>query len=249
MIDHGIDNGFIPDSTLFRFFKTLERGTDYFLAMYTTAKKEKSHEIRSEDEYMAGQLNATGELDDTQFIGSAVFRNGVMIDKLTGQETRNINILDDSTNIHDILVDIPDPFSDDQLQFAAKIMKTENNKVKMDLKGQRPKIFITIPLKIEIMSNPSMVNYTEKKNQQIVKKHIADHIKTLNEKLLEKTQTKFKGVPYPLSMYARKYFGTIQEYKKFNWGKSYQKADIHVKVDVDIVDYGKRTKKPPRVGA
>ena len=249
MIDHGIDNGFIPDSTLFRFFKTLERGTDFYLAMYTTANKEKNPEVRSEDEYMAGQLNATGEVGATQFIGSAVFKNGVMINKLTGQETRNINILDDSTSIQDILVDIPDPFSKDKLQFAARIMKTENNKVKMDLKGQRPKIFITIPLKIEIISNPSMVNYTEKKNQLIVKKQIAAHIETLNEKLLKKTQTKFKGVPYPLSMYARKYFGTIQEYKKFNWGKSYQKADIHVKVDVEIIDYGKRTKKPPRVGA
>ncbi|WHY67816.1 Ger(x)C family spore germination protein [Neobacillus sp. SuZ13] len=249
MINHGIENGFIPDSTLFRFFTTLERGTDFFLAMYTTAAMEKNPQIKSEDEYMAGQLDATGELDATQFIGSAVFRNGMMIDKLTGQETRNINILDDSTNIHDILVDIPDPFSDDQLQFAARVMKTESNKVEMDLKGQRPKIFITIPLKIEIISNPSMVNYTEKKNQQIVKKQIAAHIKTLNEKLLKKTQTKFKGVPYPLSMYARKYFGTIQEYKKFNWGKSYQKADIHVKVDVEIVDYGKRIKKPRTVGA
>ncbi|WP_144554429.1 Ger(x)C family spore germination protein [Bacillus sp. X1(2014)] len=248
MVNHGIENGFIPDSTLFKFFKTLERGTDLYLAMYTTANKEKNPEIRSEDEYMAGQLNATGEVGTTQFIGSAVFKNGVMINTLNGQETRNINILDDSTNIHDILVDIPDPFSDDQLQFAARIMKTENNKVKMDLKGQRPKIFITIPLKIEIISNPSMVNYTEEKNQQIVKKQIAAHIKTLNEKLLKKTQTKFKGAPYPLSMYARKYFGTIQEYKKFNWGKSYQKADIHVKVDVEIVDYGKRTKKPPKVG-
>ena len=71
MINHGIENGFIPDSTLFRFLKRWNRGTDLFLAMYTTAKKEKNPEIKSEDEYMAGQLNATGELDDTQFIGSS----------------------------------------------------------------------------------------------------------------------------------------------------------------------------------
>jgi spore germination protein KC len=249
MVNHGIENGLIPDSTLFRFFKTLERGTDLFLAMYTTAEKEKNPEIRSEDEYMAGQLNATGELDSTQFIGSAVFRNGVMIDKLTGQETRTINILDDSTDIRDILMDIPDPFSNKQKQFAARVMKTENNKVKMNLKGPTPKIFITIPLKIEIISNPSMVNYTKIKNQQIVKRQIANHLKTMNEKLLKKTQTKLKGVPYPLSMDARKYFGTIQEYKKFNWGKSYPEADIKVKVDMEIVDYGKITKKPSKVGA
>ena len=61
--------------------------------MYTTAKREKNPHIKGEDEYLAGQLNATGEIDDTQFIGSAVFKNGVMIDKLNGQETRIVNIL------------------------------------------------------------------------------------------------------------------------------------------------------------
>ena len=88
----------------------MERGTDLSLAMYTTAEREKNPTIKEEDEYIAGQVNATGELDDTQFIGSAVFKNGKMIDKLTGEETRTVNILDDTTNIKDILVNFPDPF-------------------------------------------------------------------------------------------------------------------------------------------
>ena len=154
MIEHGIENGLIPDSTLFRFFKTTNRGTDLFLAMYTTAKKGKNPEIKSEDEYMAGQLNATGEIDHTQFIGSAVFKDGVMIDKLNGQETRLVNILDDTTEIKEILVTYKDPFSDNQ-KMAVRIMKTENNKVKMNLKGPKPKIHITLPLQFEILSNPS----------------------------------------------------------------------------------------------
>ncbi|MFF2448340.1 Ger(x)C family spore germination protein [Neobacillus sp. NPDC058068] len=248
MISHGIENGLIPDSTLLRFFKTMERGTDLFLAMYTTAERGKNRKIKREDEYLAGQVNATGELDDTQFIGSAVFKNGVMMDKINGQETRIVNILDDTTNIKDILIDIPDPFSDNQRQFAARLMKTENNKVKMNLKGVRPKIDITIPLKFEIMSNPSMVNLTEKRNQQIIKKQIARHIKKVNEDLLKKTQTELKGVPYPLSLNARKYFGTIQEYKRFNWAKSYLKSDIVVNTKIDILDFGKRTKKTGKAG-
>jgi spore germination protein KC len=246
MVNHGIENGFIPDSTLFRFFTTLERETDLFLAMYTTAEREKNPKIKSEDEYMAGQLNATGELDDTQFIGSAVFRNGVMIGKLNGQETRTINILDDTTNIKDILMDIPDPFSNNHKQFAARILKTKNNKIKMNVKGVRLKIDIMIPLKIEIVSNPSMVNYTEKKNQQIIKKHIAHHFKKVNERLLKKTQTKLKGSPFPLSMYARRYFGTIQEFKTFNWRKSYLNADIRVHPSIEIIDYGKQAKRMKR---
>jgi spore germination protein KC len=248
MINHGIDNGLIPDSTLFRFFQTADRGTDLFLAMYTSAIREKKPEIRMEDDYLAGELNATGELDETQFIGSAVFKSGVMMGTLTGQETRTVNILDDTTNIKDILVNIPDPFSEEKKQFAARILKTENNKVKMNLKQGIPKIFITIPLQIEIMSNPSMANLFEDKNRQILKKHIREHIEQVNENLFKKSQTKLKGVPYPLSLYARKYFGTLQEYKKFNWAKSYLRADINVKAEIDIVDYGNKTKIPKKLG-
>ena len=248
MINHGIENGLIPDSTLFRYLQTAERGTDLFLAMYTTAERQKHREIKQEDEYMAGEVDATGELDDTQFIGSAVFKNGVMIDKLTGQETRIINILDDTTNIKDVLVNFSDPFSDNKKQFSARVSKTKNNKVRMNLKGAKPKIFITIPLEYEIMSNPSMVNFLKEKNRQILKQNIVKDIEDLNEKVLKKSQTQLKGVPYPLSFYARKYFGTIQEYKKFNWAKSYINADIQVKADVKIVDYGKVIKKPIKVG-
>ncbi|GHI00825.1 Ger(x)C family spore germination protein [Neobacillus kokaensis] len=247
MVDHGIENGLIPDSTLFRFFKTTDRGADLFLAMYTTAIREKSPEIKGEDEYMAGQLNATGEFDDTQFIGSAVFKNGVMIGKLNGRDTRAINILDDTTNISDLLLDIPNPFSEQNQSIAARIMKTENNKVKMDLKGARPKIFITVPLKVDIMTNPSMVNFVQGKNRQILKKHMIRHFEKINEDLLKRTQTELKGAPYPLSLYARKYFGSIPEFNQFNWPKSYLKADIKVKADIEIVNYGKIVKKPRKV--
>ncbi len=199
MVDHGIENGLIPDSSLFRYFKTMNRGTDLFLAMYTTAQPEKKPKIKGEDEYMAGQLDVKGELDDTQFLGSAVFKNGVMIDKLNGQDTRTVNILDDTTEIKDILIDIPNPFQKNQKQYAVRVMKTENNKVKMNLKGARPKIYITLPLQFQIMSNPSMVNFADDKNKQLIKKQIVKHMTTINDELFKKTQSQLKGVPFPLS--------------------------------------------------
>ena len=48
-----------------------------------------------------------------------------------------------------------------------------------------------------------------------------DQTESLFEGVLKKTQTELKGAPYPLSTYARKYFGTIEEFNKFNWVKSY----------------------------
>lgn len=245
MINHGIANGFIPDSTLFRFFKTADVKADLFLAMYTTSERQKNPKIRDEDDYMAGQLNVSGELDDTQFIGSAVLKNGVMIDKLTGSDIRMVNILDDTTDIEDILINLPDPFSDEQAQMAIRILKTEDNKIKMNLKGEKPKIYITIPLAIEVMTNPSMVNLAQsEKNQKILKKHITEHLQTRFEEFLKKTQTELKGSPFPLSIHARKYFKTLPEFEKFNWEKSYPKADISVNTEIEIIDYNSQRKKP-----
>ncbi|MCM3570971.1 Ger(x)C family spore germination protein [Neobacillus mesonae] len=240
MIHHGIENGLIPDSTLFRFFTTLERGSDLFLAMNTAAKREKSPRYKSEDEYTAGQVEASGEFDDTQFIGSAVFKDGVMVGKINGLETVLANVLDDSTNIKDLLVDVPNPFPGRRKQIAVRLMKREKNKVKMDLKGERPQIFITIPLRVVLMTNPSKVDFSEKRNQEIIKKAIKTHTENLYEKLLLHTQKEYKEAPYPLSFYARKYFGTIQEFEKFNWAKKYQNAVIHMKSEIKIIDYGKK---------
>ncbi len=243
MIDHGIENGLIPDSTLFRFFKTIEGGSDLFLAMYTSTNREKNPEIKGEDEYVAGELNVTGDLDDTQFLGSAVFKNGKMIDKLSGQQTRIINTLDDTTNIEGILMSTPDLFSNKKEKMAFRLLKTENNKVKMNLKGAKPKIEITVPFAIEVLANPSMVNFKDDKNQHKLKQKLTVFLSEGMEEVLKKSQTELKGAPYPLSVYARRYFATIKEYQAFNWPQAFIEADITVKSKIDIVDYGKQTTK------
>lgn len=243
MIDHGVENGLIPDSTLFRFFKTLEGGNDLFLAMYTSTKRQKSPEIKGEDEYVAGELNVTGDLDDTQFLGSAVFKNGKMIDKLSGQHTRIINTLDDTTNIDDILISTPDFFSNKKEHMAFRLLKPDKNKVKMNFKEPKPKIDITVPFSIEVLVNPSMVNLKDEKNQRKLKQKLTDFLTSTMEEVMTKSQTELKGAPYPLSLYARKHFATIKEFEAFNWSKSFVEADITIKADVNIIDYGKQVSK------
>ena len=138
---------------------------------------------------------------------------------------------------------INDPFADTQ-KIAVRMLKTKNNKIKMDLKGDKPKIHITVPLQFEIMSNPSMTNWKDKKNQDVIKEKINNHLKTASEDFFKKTQQELKGVPYPLSIFARKYFLTSKEFEKFNWNKKYLKAEIHVTPKIEIVDYGRQITRP-----
>ena len=94
------------------------------------------------------------------------------------------------------------------------------------------------------MSNPSMTNMKDKKNQQVLKEQIINHLKTKSEDFFKKTQQELKGVPYPLSIFARKYFLTIKEFEKFNWNKKYLEAEIHVTPEIEIVDYGRQITRP-----
>lgn len=247
MIEHGIENGFIPDSTLFRFFKTVEAGSDLFLAMYTTTERQATPEIKGEDNFLAGELNVTGEMDDTQFLGSAVFKNGKMIDKISGQDTRIINTLDDTTNIDDVLINTPDFFSKKHAQMAFRLLKTDKNKVKMNLKDTTPQIEITIPFSIEVLTNPSMVDFQKEKNRRKLKQKLDDHLTSTMEEVLKQAQTNLKGAPYPLSLYARKHFATIKEYEDYHWAKAFTEADITVKIDVKFVDFGKLATKKKKV--
>ncbi len=40
----------------------------------------------------------------------------------------------------------------------------------------------------------------------------------------------------------------FRNFKKFNWAKSYPEADIIVKPDIQIIDFGKQEKKPKKMG-
>ncbi|HYK75068.1 MAG TPA: hypothetical protein VEV44_18385, partial [Pseudoneobacillus sp.] len=104
ILERGIETGVIPNSELHRFFKITEADADLFLAIYgTTRKEDEEHQPKEEDDIWAGQLNTKGITNKTQFLGSAVFKEGKMIAKLTGEETRISVLLNDTLDTSDIL--------------------------------------------------------------------------------------------------------------------------------------------------
>lgn len=243
IIQRGIETGMIPDSDLQRFYLITEQDSDLFLAMYTT-REIKDTRIINEDEYLAGQLPSEGTVSKTEFFGSAVFKEGEMIGTLNGEETRIAGVLDETTDLNDVLTTNPDPF-DEKKRIAMRVMKKERNKVKMDLKGPRPKIRIEVPVVIEILTNPSMVDFTEnRKNRQKLKQHLTKTLNDMYNSFVKKTQEEFKACPFSLSEQARKHFLTIKEFEKFDWMNTYPNMDIKVSVNVKLGELGEQMKIP-----
>lgn len=244
MITRGMETGITPNGELHRFFKITEGDADLFLAIYATTKKEKSKENANEDEFLPGQIDVKGKTNSTQVIGSAIFKEGKMIGTLTGEETRIAMLLDETSDISDLLSTYPDPF-DDQYRMAIRIIKKQANEVNFNLKGQKPKINITLPLTVEVLSDPSMVNYaTNGKRREQLKRHLEKSLEKKMEEFVKKTQKKFKGNPFNWSLDARREFSTIPEYQNYNWMKKYPLADVNVEVKIKFGEFGKQTKVP-----
>src|SRR5690625_1336095 len=88
-IENSVNTGMIPDdSQLLYYYRITEASEDLFLAMYSTTEANEAPPKREEDDFTAGELHVEGQGNKTQFAGSAVFKHGKMIGKLTGSETR-----------------------------------------------------------------------------------------------------------------------------------------------------------------
>lgn len=245
MIQRGQETGMIPDTDLNEFFRVTESDADLFLAIYATAEKEESDRSNmSDDDFMAGEIQIEGNTNNAQFVGSAVFKEGIMVGKITGEETRISSLLDDTWDIEDFKTTFKDPF-DDRYRISARISKKGNNQILFKQQFGRPVIEIRVPLYIEVLSDPSMINYAKNKGKvDELKKALTETIEQKMTQYITRTQKEFKGEPFHLSIPMRKEFGNLGEFRDFDWMKSYPEAEVKVNVDIRFGEFGRQTKLP-----
>ncbi|MBP3950686.1 Ger(x)C family spore germination protein [Bacillus suaedae] len=243
MLKRAKETGFIPEADLHRFFQITEGDADLFLAIYASAEKGEVLKNQNEDEFMAGQVPQIGE-QKTQFMGSAVFKEGTMIDTLTGEETRFSVILDNTIQVQDVLATYRDPKSD-QYRIATRFIKKEKTKVDLHLdeKGQAH-INVIVPFNLEILAVPSLVNYSNnEENIELLKKSIEEGLNKKVNEFVAKTQEIYKSEPFYWSLYVRSHFNTITEYETADWHKKiYPNAEITVDCQVKSIMFGKLIK-------
>ncbi len=232
------DTGFVPYSTLNRYFQRLSG--ELFLAIYATTEKDEIVK-KNEDDYLAGQVPQKSG-DPVQMIGSAVFKDGKMIGTLTGAETRISLFLRPKGLSHSVIQSYPDPIND-QYRISVRMMKKGKTKVKIDTKTNPTEVKVTVPVALQVFSNPSLSNYTTNlKNQQRLKESIKDTLEKETIDFIKKTQDEFKSEPFLWYLEARQTFWTIDEYTQYNWPKKYSEAKIEVNFNVEIENLGEQLK-------
>ncbi|WP_186576842.1 Ger(x)C family spore germination protein [Aquibacillus kalidii] len=240
ILDRAKETGIIPEAEIHRFFQITEGDADLFLAIYATNKKAKEKDDGYEDEYVAGQLPKEGG-NNSQFMGSAVFKEGKMIGTLDGQETRLAHVFDPTLDMDDLLSTYPDPIKE-EFRIGADYSQKSSPEINIEYNKNKPtKINVRVPFQIEIIAIPSLVDYSQNKdNKELLKKTIEESLEKKSRELIRKTQEEYKAEPFYWSLYIRKYFKTIEEYEEADWNKNiYPNAEININFDLERLEFGK----------
>jgi Ger(x)C family germination protein len=232
------ESGITPSSTLHGFMQRTEQDLSLYLAIYATTKKDVEKKLDLEDEYIAGEIKMESD-NPVQLIGSAVFRNGKMIGTINGEETRFSMMFRQGEEFSGIMAVLNDPIEKNK-KITARLYKQKQPKIKMDLKGDRPKIEVTVFVEYETVLIPSHIDYVENlENQKLLKTAIKNMVEGKAQKLIEKTQTEFEGEPFIWGSTVRKKFLKYDDFAKYEWMNKYSSAEVKINYDIKLRGFGK----------
>ncbi|WP_344913931.1 Ger(x)C family spore germination protein [Amphibacillus indicireducens] len=241
MITRASETGVIPEADFHHFFQITEGKDDLFLAIFASAVHQEEDLSKPSIEKIAGELITTGG-NPAQFMGSAVFKNGKMIDILNAQETRMTTILDKTKKMDDIISAFPDPINPTYNIAGNFIQKEECNiDIKYDAENNHASINVFVPFEFETVAIPSMIRYSDDNElKKILKKALEEHYQSIAEKLIIKTQQQYQAEPFYWSLFIRKFFNDIPSYEEANWSEDiYPNADINVVFQLQRLEFGK----------
>ncbi|BAQ11035.1 hypothetical protein OXB_2564 [Bacillus sp. OxB-1] len=238
MSDRWKGTGFVPVSDLNRYLQ--RTSSALFLAIYATSEREERYRENS-DNYKAGQVPQK-EGDPVQMIGSAVLKEGKMIGVLTGEETRLALLLREKSLARHYIDTFTDPKKED-LRISVRVLKEVHTKVEIDVDKEHPEVHVTIPLKVQVLSIPSTIDYAgNEKNQKLLKNEIRKNLEEKTASLIKKTQEEYGAEPFVWYEVVRRKFWTMKEFENYNWQERYKNADVQLDFEITIESFGSQLK-------
>lgn len=238
------ESGIVPQSTLRELIQSTQDDISACLCSYATTKHFSSGSASKTDfDYKAGEIPKEAE-NTTEIIGSAVFKEGRMIGVISGEETRLALLLRPKKKLQRIITTFPDPL-DNRYKITAIISLKRASAVRIDTSNKNPKVYVRVPLGLEILAIPSFIDYvTDLKAQNILEVSLEEYLQEKAMNLVNKTQTEFRIEPFLWGYNCQKNFSTIKELETYDWINSYPNAEVYINFDVSITNFGRHLAPP-----
>ena len=179
-------------------------------------------------EYVAGKLDIEKQ-NESEVVGTAVFKGDKMITFLSGIESEILNILDGRfTNGYTSLY-VPE--SPDN-PVTIRMEQREKPKIKIEIENDTPKIKIDLFLEGIFMTVPS--DYIIEQNISKFEENTSEYIKDYSLAFLNKTATQFDSDVVGFGKNAKKLFLTNKEFEDFKWNDKYKNAEFECNVEFSV---------------
>lgn len=179
-------------------------------------------------EYVAGKLDIEKQ-NESEVLGTAVFKEDKMISFLTGIESEILNIL--SGRFTNGYTSLYVPESPDN-PVTIRMEQRKKPDVKIEINNDSPQINVKLFLEGIFMSVPS--DYIVEKNLSEFEKNTSEYIKNYALDFLNKTATQFDSDIIGFGKKAKTLFLTNDEFENFKWNDKYKNAKFSCDVEFSV---------------
>jgi Ger(x)C family germination protein len=198
------------------------------------------NKFKTGGEYYAGELPINVQ-NGVEIFGMAVFDGDKMVGKLTGDETRLMQMANGDFKMAFFTMQDPKKPS---LIIPLDIRRLRKPSVKIKFEGDKPVIHLKVELEGDLLAIQSRINYEQPELKPVLEKAFEKQIKEDLDKLMEKAKG-LKTDIFGFGQIAAVHFLTIQEWEKYNWSNKFQNAEITTEVKFMIRRTGTQLRSSP----
>lgn len=250
ILSQQVRDSFIPRGRFFDFYNGAKSGFEEPVAILGGVNQLNNLKQPGEGErqesvsgggYLAGELPRKGGVK-RDFFGAAVFLGARMVGELDGDETRILGMV--TGDLVRGFYTIRDPENPDYI-VALDIRPARKPEIKVNVKGARPEVDLTVRLEGEILAVQSGVHYEEKEEKVVLERAFEQVIKEEMDSLVDKCQNEFRSDVFGFGRSAVTHFLTQKEWDNYKWLDKFPTAKVNTKVDFIIRRTGMILKESP----
>lgn len=180
-------------------------------------------------DYLAGEMPSDKE--DTQFLGTAVFRRDRMVGSLTGDQTRYFNMLTGMLSESFLIIEDP---KRNGYSLGVTLRQARKPVVKVDLGGDRPKVDVEMYQEPEIVGISSGLNYESQELKAVLEEKLAKIIRNRCQEVVNIAQEDFRSDIFGFGRYARMKFLTLDSWYAYRWEEMFPIAEVNININLKI---------------
>lgn len=179
-------------------------------------------------DYIAGEVEEESDTE-TQTYGMAIFRDGKMIAEAGAVETELYNII--TGNYIKAEVTYSDK-NDPQMPITLVQSQQRKPRIRVDIKGDRPKIKVNIYLEADLRTVSQ--NYIVEEELEGLEQQVIEQLSSAAKQFLHRTANEYQSDIIGFGSYAKRHFKSFDEFKAYDWANRYRDAEFEVQVDFHL---------------